>query len=72
MLAEDIARLMAMIPLEEKQNMLPKGQSHPAGELNIEEGAYRSVYERHVFILLFLYSPNVLNGIPEFKTHAKR
>ena len=27
MLAEDIARLMAMIPLEEKQNMQPKGQS---------------------------------------------
>ena len=25
MLAEDIARLMAMIPLEEKQNMMPKG-----------------------------------------------
>lgn len=43
MLAEDIARLMAMIPLEEKQNMIPKEDGKPNSGHTVSGGAFDGV-----------------------------
>ncbi|XP_037085053.1 EH domain-containing protein 3-like [Pollicipes pollicipes] len=43
MLAEDIARLMAMIPLEEKQNMAPKDGGQPNSGAVVSGGAFDGV-----------------------------